>query len=69
MTLIQALEKSRIIVLESKGKRYYAPHTTIYMENGGNEIRLDNCKDWPVMDDNWRPMAYDMEMGREIVKR
>lgn len=68
MTLIKALEKSRIIVLESKGKKYYATHTVIYMEEGNNEIRLDNCKDWPVMDDNWRPMAYDMEMERAIVK-
>jgi hypothetical protein len=71
MTLIQALQRSRIVTLVKEDRVYHATNTTIYLRINGteNEIRLDNCNDWPALDNGWRPLAYDIELEKIIVKK
>lgn len=70
MILTQALEKSHIIVLEKEDRIYYMTGRFIYLKikGTGDEMLLNNSNDWPILDNGWKPMAYDIENEKVIIK-
>lgn len=56
MRLDEALNVSRIAVLEKEGATYYATHTACYKQEGKTSIRIDRMKKVAV-DKGWKPMG------------
>lgn len=56
MRLSQALEKSRIAILEKDGGRYLAASTAIYFEKDGTVKKVMNNSDEIPMSNEWEPI-------------